>query len=492
MTISDFRNILRNPAVRVPVTIAFVMVVAAILILTYSYHNQLNHYKEAEFTRLKAIASTLAQEIDVDAHERLLSQHIYRDQISTSACNIDYHKIHNQLRKAQLNNGLKTDIYTIFFEGDQLFFGVTSGITPYFRHQWNTDSRVYANNMGVGGILGPYEDEHGTWLSAFVSLKKDDQTVGFLQVDEQFDDFIERVQSDLVSEMLIVLIIFMVVIVLLYRNVRLLLRKEEIFKRRLEYHSDVIARKNKDITDSLHSAQNIQNSLLPASEIIANCFAETALVFMPRDIVSGDFFWLHETEKYIFIAVADCTGHGVPGGFMSMIGQTALNDIVASNPTTDCGTILKELNVRVKRLIRHNSSEGMDIGLCRFEKGTMNLMFAGANRPIFIATNGKSYLVKGDRQGINGYLDPEFTFVTHEITLSPSECVYLFSDGYQDQFGGVKGKKFMRKRLCSLLENICNCNMSEQEHLLKNAFHDWRGGFEQVDDVLIWGVRLAQ
>ncbi|MBI1268397.1 MAG: SpoIIE family protein phosphatase [Cryomorphaceae bacterium] len=492
MTFSTFRNILRNPAVRVPVTIAIFMVVAATVILTYSYNNQLNQYREAELTRLNAIAITLAQEIDGDVYEKLLDEFTVRDQITCSNHNPVYHKIHNMLQKAQQNNGLDTDIYTLFWDDDKLFFGVTSGKMPYYRHQWNTDNPIYLDKYDVGGMLGPYEDDNGTWLSAFVPIKNsDNQTISVLQVDEQFDRFIDRVQADLVSQLLIVLVIFIIVIILLYHNVRLLLRKEEIFKRRLEYHSELIEQKNKDITDSLHSAKNIQKSLLPADDVIRNCFAETALVFMPRDIVSGDFFWLNETDKFVYLAVADCTGHGVPGGFMSMIGQTALNEIIDLQPELNCGDILRELNVRVKKLIRHSSSDGMDIGLCRFEKGTTKVMFAGANRPLYISGNGESNLVKGDRQGINGYLDPEHIFATHELQLNSGECIYLFSDGYQDQFGGARGKKFMRKQLCTLLDKICTCHMTEQEKILKNEFHEWRGGFDQVDDVLIWGIRIS-
>jgi serine phosphatase RsbU (regulator of sigma subunit) len=491
MTISYLRNILRNPAVRVPATIAIFMVVAAVVILSYSYNNQLNHYKEAELTRLNAIATTLVQEIDVVAYENLLFKYKIRDQITENKADKVYQNIHNLLQRAQISNKLSTDVYTLFVEGDKLFFGVTSGNMPYYRHQWNTGNQIYIEKYDVGVTLGPYEDDHGTWLSAFVPIKNsDNKTVSLLQVDQQFDRFIDRVQADLVKELLIVLVIFIIVIILLYRNVRLLLRKEEIFKRRLEYHSELIAQKNKDITDSLHSAKKIQKSLLPDDALINSCFSETALVFMPRDIVSGDFFWMYETEKFVFLAVADCTGHGVPGGFMSMIGQTALNDIIDLQPDLNCGDILRELNVRVKKLIRHSSSDGMDIGLCRFEKGTTNVMFAGANRPLYIAGNGLSKLVKGDRQGINGYLDPEHLFTTHHLILKKGECLYLFSDGYQDQFGGARGKKFMRKQLCSLIDKICNCHMREQEQLLKNAFHDWRGGYDQVDDVLIWGVKI--
>jgi serine phosphatase RsbU (regulator of sigma subunit) len=492
MTVTDLRSILRNPAVRVPATIALFVVVAAILTLSYSYTNQLNQYKDAEFTRLKAIAITLVQHLDGDALEALLLQYPMRDQITHNGANATYQQIHDQLRKAQQNNGIRTDIYTLHFDDDRLYFGVTSGELPYFRHYWNTETSLYRKGYETGGTFGPYVDDEGTWLSAFVPIKNaNNQTVGALQVDEQFDFFISRVHAVLVRELLIVFSIFVFVVLLLYRNVRHVLRKEEIFKRRLEYHSTLIEQKNKDIIDSLHSAHTIQKSLLPTPDLIRKCFAQSVLVFMPRDIVSGDFFWLHETEKFIFVAVADCTGHGVPGAFMSMIGQTTLNDILATDPELNCGEVLNELNARVNKLIRHGSTDGMDIGLCRFERGTTKVSFAGANHLIYINGKGISRYIRGNRQGINGDLDPKHVFTTHILELNVGDNVYLFSDGFQDQFGGRQGKKFMRKQLFSLLDKIATCQMQEQEKILKNTFNEWRGGFDQVDDVLIWGFRIA-
>lgn len=481
-----------NPAVRVPVTIALLMVVAAILVLTCSYNNQLNQYQEAELTRLNAIAVTLVQQLDPDALEAMLDQHPQADQIAHNDADETYHKTHQILRKAQLNNGIITDIYTIHFEEDELYFGVTSGERPYYRHHWVTETTDYIKGYATGGTIGPYVDDQGTWLSAFVPIKNsENHTISMLQVDEQFDSFIHRVHTVLIKELFVVLAIFIVVIVLLYRNVRLAMRKEDMFKRRLEYHNMLIEQKNKDIIDSLHSAKAIQKSLLPGPELIRKCFKHNALVFMPRDIVSGDFFWLHETEKFIYVAVADCTGHGVPGAFMSMIGQTSLNDIIAMQPDLNCDELLYELNVRVNKLVRHGSSDGMDIGLCRFEKGATKVNFAGANHLIYISGRDTSRFIRGNRQGINGYLNPEHKFTTHSIDLKAGDNVYLFSDGYQDQFGGVLGKKFMRKQLFSLLDKISAFNMAEQEKIIKSTFQEWRGTFDQVDDVLIWGIRIA-
>jgi serine phosphatase RsbU (regulator of sigma subunit) len=492
MRISELRSMLGNPAVRVPVTIALLMVVAAVLVLTCSYRNQLEQYKQGELTRLNAIAVTLVEQLDADAIEDLLHRHPQRDQIFKSTDDAVYERAHHALRTAQEKNGIVTDIYTLHFEGDQLYFGVTSGERPYYRHHWVTETADYVNAYTTGSTIGPYVDEQGTWLSAFVPIQNSNgKTISVLQVDEQFDSFIDRVHTVVFRELLIVLGIFIIVIVLLSRNVRLAMRKEELFKRRLEYHNRLIEQKNKDIIDSLHSAKAIQKSLLPGADLISKCFKHNALVFMPRDIVSGDFFWLHETDRFIYVAVADCTGHGVPGALMSMIGQTTLNDIIALSPSLHCDELLCELNARVNKLVRHGSADGMDIGLCRFEKGSTKIQFAGANQMIYISGRDTSHFIRGDRQGINGHLNPEHSFTMHTIELKAGDNVYLFSDGFQDQFGGEKGKKFMRKQLFTLLDKISSFNMSEQETIIKHTFQEWRGTRDQVDDVLIWGIQIA-
>lgn len=492
MRITELRSMLGNPAVRVPVTIALLMAGAAVLVLTRSYNNQLDQYKEGELTRLNAIAVTLVEQLDGDALEAMLKHHPQRDQIANTTDDATYERAHRILRTAQQNNGIGTDIYTLHVEDDRLYFGITSGERPYYRHHWVTETADYISAYATGGTIGPYIDEQGTWLSAFVPIQNSNgKTISVLQVDEQFDSFIARVHAVVFRELLIVLGIFIVVIVLLSRSVRMAMRKEELFKRRLEYHNRLIEQKNKDIIDSLHSAKAIQKSLLPGADLISKCFKHNALVFMPRDIVSGDFFWLHETERYIYVAVADCTGHGVPGALMSMIGQTTLNDIIALSSSLNCDELLCELNARVNKLVRHGSSDGMDIGVCRFEKGRTNIQFAGANQLIYISGRDTSHFIRGDRQGINGHLKPEHTFTMHTIDLKAGDNVYLFSDGFQDQFGGEKGKKFMRKQLFTLLDKISGFNMAEQENIIKHTFQEWRGTLDQVDDVLIWGIQIT-
>ncbi|MFM1931507.1 MAG: hypothetical protein RL226_810, partial [Bacteroidota bacterium] len=184
------------------------------------------------------------------------------------------------------------------------------------------------------------------------------------------------------------------------------------------------------------------------------------------------------------------TGHGVPGGFMSMIGQTALNDILENFPDRDPAFILHQLNLKVRTLVQDRSNEGMDISLCRFDSEKKELMFAGANRPIYYTNHSQNTLVPGNRRGINGYSQLQTEFSNQTIAMQEGDCVYLFSDGFQDQFGGRYGKKLMRKQLCAFFDSICKQHMSVQQRQLLSYFNQWRGGFDQVDDVLVWAMRL--
>jgi ligand-binding sensor domain-containing protein/serine phosphatase RsbU (regulator of sigma subunit) len=263
----------------------------------------------------------------------------------------------------------------------------------------------------------------------------------------------------------------------------------------------VIEHKNLEITDSIRYAKNIQEALLPAITALQKDFPESFVLYMPKDIVSGDFYWFTKREGKNYFAAADCTGHGVPGAFMSIIGNSLLNEIVAEQHVYQPAEILNNLHVGVKTALNHNKGEferrdGMDIALCAIDKETLTLEYAGANRPLWIyrknATD-KAEIVKPDKFPIGGIefdFEEKRKFNNHTIKLQKGDCMYIFSDGYADQFGGTKGKKFMVANLQRAFAEIALKPMNEQyEHLYK-IFTEWRGQYEQVDDVLMIGLRV--
>ncbi len=257
-----------------------------------------------------------------------------------------------------------------------------------------------------------------------------------------------------------------------------------------------ISQQNKEITDSIQYAKRIQQATLPKVEISKAIIEDHFILFMPRDIVSGDFYWYHEFDECVVITAVDCTGHGVPGAFMSMIGITFLNEIVVEKGIHDAGKILDELRKKIIHALKQDktsggTSDGMDMSLSVIEKSTKKMQFAGAFNPMICIRNNEIIKIKGNRMpvGIHGKMDANFE--THSVQLESNDVVYLFSDGYADQFGGQKGRKFLSKNFRHLLQEISTLPMNEQKNALHITLQDWQGNLSQVDDILIIGFKIG-
>ena len=258
---------------------------------------------------------------------------------------------------------------------------------------------------------------------------------------------------------------------------------------RLEQH-------NLNITDSMNYARRIQEAIIPGEDFIRKHFKDSFVISKPKDIVSGDFLWLYELEpknEYL-LALADCTGHGVPGAMMSIVGHSLLNEIVETHGIRDPAAILQQLNVEVIRSLKQKTHEdthdGMDVGIIHINVKTLNITFAGAYQSLYWM-NGKLNVIKGDRQPIGGlHHDGERTFQNQYVKIHKGDCVYLASDGFADQFGGPKNKKFLSQRLVSLLETNHKYSMQAQSHLYNQTFEEWRGDAEQIDDVSVLGIKF--
>jgi serine phosphatase RsbU (regulator of sigma subunit) len=258
---------------------------------------------------------------------------------------------------------------------------------------------------------------------------------------------------------------------------------------------EVIEYKNKEITDSINYAKRIQESILPMRDEIRQAFPESFVLFKPRDVVSGDFYWFTRQHGKNIIACVDCTGHGVPGAFMSMIGNTLLNEIVNEKGITQPAEILTLLHERVRQslkqdLISSETRDGMDIAICSFDSSYRSMQYAGANRSLVIVREGRIIEVKADKQAIGGdQVQESRRFSNHELSLHKGDAIYMSTDGYADQFGGERGKKYMVKRFHQSLLEIENLNMEEQGKKLLSLIEEWQGNNEQVDDILVIGIR---
>jgi len=259
---------------------------------------------------------------------------------------------------------------------------------------------------------------------------------------------------------------------------------------------DEIELQNLEITDSINYAKRIQSSILPDINKLKDTFQDAFIIFHPRDIVSGDFYWFDRIDDERFVVVcADSTGHGVPGAFMSMIGSTLLQDIVSRKGITKPSEVLTLLDKQIFSTLNQNmdvgvSNDGMDMVVCEFNVQTRHIRFASAMRPVIIVLDGESYYIRGNRCSVGGESVVEKYFDDQEYYLAKEDTIYMFSDGLPDQFGGPDGKKMKIARLKKLIEEICNLPMAEQKEIISNFFFDWKGDYEQVDDILLMGVKI--
>lgn len=249
------------------------------------------------------------------------------------------------------------------------------------------------------------------------------------------------------------------------------------------------------INDSINYAQNIQLALLNKNEDCQRIFPNSFVCWSPKDVVSGDFFWCHSDDKYNYIAAVDCTGHGVPGAFLSIVAKHTLDNIVITNKIIDPKDILFQLDNAIVSSLHQQSKlvkDGMDIVFCRIEKETSEIVFSGALRPLFYFDGNKIQEIQGDSLGIGGFWGENRNkkFEQKIIQGKPGDTLYLSSDGYYSQFGGEKGKKLMKKNFCKNLLSVSNKPIKEQKDLLEYYFSEWQGEEEQVDDVLIVGIQL--
>ncbi len=315
-----------------------------------------------------------------------------------------------------------------------------------------------------------------------------------------------RVQQLIIYSAFIFLAVVFVATIAIYKNYRDKKKANQLLNLQnieIQNQRDHIQKQNENINKSINYAQGIQKALLPPQTSLQEIFAESFIFFRPRDIVSGDYYWFKELtigygqdEKNGKVAVAaiDCTGHGVPGAFLSMIGYNLLDDIVYRGINKP-GEILKELNNGIRRTLRQDETDnrdGMDMALCVVDTKSKVVEFSGAKNPLVYVANNEVFRIRGDKESIGGgmgYMENDFT--THSIQIEHPTWFYMFSDGFIDQFGGADGRKYMIKNFIDFLASISILPPDQQREMLKNTLKDWLGTkYTQVDDILVLGFKV--
>jgi len=273
-------------------------------------------------------------------------------------------------------------------------------------------------------------------------------------------------------------------------------RTEEVVRQKeeVERQSRKVVELYKNVTDSIRYAKRLQDSILPPERRIRELLPDSFVYYRPKDIVSGDFYWVDRVDGRISFAAVDCTGHGVPGAFMSLIGHNGLNQAVRERGSGRPSEILKVLNKLAFNALHKDRDEylvrdGMDMALCNYDPDRRVLEYAGANSPLYVVRDGEVLKFQPDKRPIGSFELEGQDFTDHRILLEQGDMVYIFSDGYADQFGGPKGKKFLYKRFRDLLVEVSRYPAERQSGMLEEAFRGWRGVHEQVDDILVIGMR---
>lgn len=324
----------------------------------------------------------------------------------------------------------------------------------------------------------------------FETAKKE-QAIKQLNTETELQNSVIQRQKLMIFTFIVGFLIILVFVLLLFK----LYRKIKSNNVQLKEKNSLISHQKQEITDSIRYASRIQTSVLPPLERFGRLLPESFVLFLPRDIVSGDFYWITAIDSKVIVVAADCTGHGVPGAIMSMLGVSFLNEIVTKEGVLSPNSILDRLREDIKRTLsqtgkQDEQKDGMDIALCVIDRDVKTIEYAGAYNPLYLVREGELLEFKANKMPIGIHVTDNVPFTCTSIEYMPGDTFFIFSDGYADQFGGEEGRKFMSKPFKRLLTEIATLPIEEQRRRLYDAHFEWKGDHDQVDDILVIGFRL--
>ncbi len=368
------------------------------------------------------------------------------------------------------------------------------GLAQVYANLKQFDKAYYYLNRHIS-LKDTIRDEEGMKkvqeIEKRMESQKREKEIEYLKQQDELQKLKVKSQNEKLNQSkLIIYSVLTILMVTLFLSLLLFKANKKVKQNNVE-----LASKRKEIQDSINYAKHIQNAMLPDVRLLEKHFPEGFGLFLPKDVVSGDFYWFNELNDIVYFAAADCTGHGVPGAFMSMIAIDKLNQCLIDKNIDTVTEILSNLNTSIKKALKQSNEEsiskdGLDIALCSFNRKKMELHYAGANRPLWIIRQNELIEFKPLKVSIAGFTDENQKFESHLIKVEKNDSVFLFSDGFADQFGGEGKKKFMTKQFKETLIQINDLPMSQQEIELEKIFKQWKGNLEQVDDVMVLGFRL--
>jgi len=465
-----------------------------------SHFSYIEKNKIENLAKLRAVANAASMSISPEELKQLMLDYPSKNDISTSESSELYLKYHKILKRCLEINNYSSPVYTIHKnEHTGTFeYGITSSDKPYFRHQYADPPEILHSFYYTGGEIENYKTARGSWLSVICPITTEDgEVVAAIEMDLPYDTFLAEARKVLIKNSLISSLVYLVIGVMMFKFISKVLKEEqkekEIVAER-KFESDY---KQREISSSISYARKIQKALWPDNEKLRMRFNDFFSINLPKDTVSGDFYWHHEfvgSGDYLVIH-ADCTGHGVPGAMMSVLGNTILNEIVVNYGISAPDQILNLANKKLITLLQQekedNLDDGMAVSVALLNKESMTLKYAGANQNGIIIRNGQLIDLEGDKYPVGGaHYNPERLYSLKTVLLEENDSLYLFSDGFKDQFGGPQNKKFLSSNFYKMLVEHSRKSMDDQKEVILDIFRKWRGGYEQIDDVSIVGLKI--
>ncbi len=483
-----------NLATRMMLIIYFSIVLITSFFIIFSYYNELELQERRQYDKLSGIASSMAVNIDGDKHFELMNRYESNSDSLVIRADSSYIEISKKMGDIVATNEL-SPMYTLVYneELDKFVYGIRSDDYIDYKNQYSQAPKELKEKWETGGVLPMYMSENGTWLSAFHPIKNSSgEVVAVVEADIDFGEFQTLVNERYQKEVMIALAVIVLIALLLIPHARKVLQNEEKQRVTLMNQKLIIESKNRDLMDSIRYALRIQSAILPKEIVFKKNGLEGFIFHRPKDVVAGDFYWIERHEDDLFFAVADCTGHGVPGAILSLICANSLNRAVDIMGIRDPGKILDTCReIIIDRLGEGQMNDGMDISICRLDLKTLQLQYAAANNSIFLYSSASKEIqvLKPCKQPIGNY-PKQHPFVCHELQLQAGDCIYLFTDGFADQFGGPQGKKFKYHGFKnSILKNV-DATCDKQRMALESALLEWMNDYDQVDDICVMGVRV--
>lgn len=470
-----------------------ILLLVSVGLIAWDHAGQRRVLERQAYAELGGMTGTLSAQLDGSRVTRLLERYDSRGMLMSSTQDAYYYVLHEVLRRSAEASDRGRPLQVVAFDPvkQELQVVITSEQAPHYREVYQAPAAgaltAFLRNgdgtehRGVWGgqlaVFDPVRDARGRQVAAVVA-------------DLPYADLLADVRRRLWRNIGITVVGLLAVGLVLLRSVGRLVRREE--DARQEWQ-----RRHEGVADSMAYAGKIQDALIPRSERYREMFADHFVLHKPKDVVSGDFHWYHRLGPDVcLVAAADCTGHGMPGAMIAAIGCSLLNELVVQHPHSDPAELLGLLNQRMILALdqqgrRKGAGDGMDVALCRVDRKQHEVLFAGAFRPLYWMHDGQLTIINGDRKPVGGsHHDLHRHFSVHRIAYHPGDRLYLFSDGYVDQFGGPERKKFMAARFNEMLISHQHLPMAAQAEVLERAFMDWKGDQEQVDDVCVLGLAV--